>query len=191
MPRISLPKLAHERLSAYLKKGDIAIDATVGNGHDTAFLLAKVGENGHVYGFDIQALAIESTRQHCANAENLTLIPDSHAKLADYIPAQQIGKIKACLFNLGYLPGGDKAIITQTQSTLQALDAACEVLMVGGILTVLAYPGHPDGDQETAQVAKWCAKLSPDQFDCRVFDSDADNPTAPRLWLLEKLCAYP
>lgn len=189
MPRISLPKLAHERLSAYLKKGDIAIDATVGNGHDTAFLLAKVGEKGHVYGFDIQASAIAATRQQCANAENLTLIPDSHAKLAGYIPAQQIGKIKACLFNLGYLPGGDKAIITQTQSTLQALDAACEVLMAGGILTVLAYPGHPDGDQETAQVAKWCTGLPQEQFNCRVFDSDTKNPAAPRLWLVDKICA--
>lgn len=189
MPRISLPKLTHELLSAYLKKGDIAIDATVGNGHDTAFLLEKVGKKGHVYGFDIQASAIESTRQQCANAAYLTLILDSHAKLADYIPPEQIGRIKACLFNLGYLPRGDKTIITRSESTLIALDAACEVLMVGGILTVLAYPGHPDGDQETAQVAKWCAKLSPAQFDCRVFDSDAENPQAPRLWLIDKICA--
>jgi len=189
MTRISLPKLTHELLGAYLRKGDIAIDATVGNGHDTAYLLTKVGKKGHVYGFDIQTSAIEATRQQCANAENLTLIHDSHAKLADYIPPQQVGKIQACLFNLGYLPGGDKTIITKSESTLQALDAACEVLMVGGVLTVLAYPGHSDGDQETAQVAKWCAKLSSEQFDCRVFDSDADNPAAPRLWLVDKIFA--
>ncbi|MDD2725488.1 MAG: class I SAM-dependent methyltransferase [Methylovulum sp.] len=191
MPRISLPKLTHELLSAYLRKGDIAIDATVGNGHDTAFLLAKVGKKGHVYGFDIQATAIEATRQLTNNPDNLTLITDSHAKLADYIPLGHVGKIKACLFNLGYLPGGDKRIITQTQSTLPALNAASEVLAVGGILTVLAYPGHPDGDQETAQVAEWCAKLSSEQFDCRVFDSDVENPAAPRLWLIDKICAYP
>lgn len=187
MTRISLPKLTHELLSAYLRKGDIAIDATIGNGHDTAFLLEKVGKKGHVYGFDIQASAIESTRQQCTDAENLTLILDNHAKLADYIPSHEVGKIKVCMFNLGYLPGGDKTLITRSESTLQALDAASEVLMVGGILSVLAYPGHPDGDQETAQVADWCGKLSPDQFDCRVFDSDAENPQAPRLWLVDKI----
>jgi predicted methyltransferase len=191
MPRIFLPKLAHELASTYLQAGDIAIDATVGNGHDTAFLLAKVGKKGHVYGFDIQATAIVATRRQCADADNLTLITDSHAKLADYIPTGQVGKIKACLFNLGYLPGGDKRIITRSESTLQALDAACEVLMASGVLTVLAYPGHPDGDQETTQVAAWCAQLPPKQFACRVFDSDADNPKAPRLWLVDKIGGCP
>ena len=36
-------------LEKAVSPGDIAIDATAGNGHDTLFLAKLVGENGHVY----------------------------------------------------------------------------------------------------------------------------------------------
>ncbi len=186
MPRIFLPKLAHELIAEQLQVGDTAIDATVGNGHDSAFLLAQVGLSGHVYGFDIQAAAIAAARHKLTDADNVTLIQDSHAQLAQHIRPCHIHNIMACMFNLGYLPGGDKRVITQAASTLAALTAASELLVVGGLLTVLAYPGHPDGDQETLQVAQWCGQLAPERFSCRVFDSDADNPAAPRLWVLGK-----
>ncbi len=45
-------------------------------------------------------------------------------------------------FNLGYLPGSDKATTTQRASTLQALQAAFEVLRPGGLLSVMAYTGR-------------------------------------------------
>ncbi|MDD5274007.1 MAG: class I SAM-dependent methyltransferase [Methylovulum sp.] len=186
MPRIFLPKLAHELIAKQLQVGDTAIDATAGNGHDSAFLLAQVGLSGHVYGFDIQAAAIAATRQKLATADNVTLVQDSHAQLAQHIRPCHTHNIMACMFNLGYLPGGDKRVITQAASTLAALTAASELLAVGGLLTVLAYPGHPDGDQETLQVAQWCGQLAPERFNCRVFASDADNPAAPRLWVLGK-----
>lgn len=187
MPRISLPKLAHERVAVHLRLGDTAIDATVGNGHDCGFLLRQVGPDGFVYGFDIQAAAIAATRQKNAEARHLCLVQDSHAHLKAHIHPRHAGNIMACMFNLGYLPGGDKRIITQAPSTLAALAAASGLLAVGGLLTVLAYPGHPQGDLETRQVAAWCGQLPPGQFSCEVVDSDADNPVAPRLWMIGKI----
>ena len=62
MQRISLVSVAHNLIRDKLRPGDIAIDATVGNGHDTVFLVEQVSPSGKVYGFDIQQAAIDSTR---------------------------------------------------------------------------------------------------------------------------------
>ncbi|WP_235597825.1 methyltransferase domain-containing protein, partial [Geobacillus stearothermophilus] len=53
-------------LDQAVNEGDIAVDATVGNGHDTVFLAELVGERGHVFGFDIQAEAIATARARLA-----------------------------------------------------------------------------------------------------------------------------
>ena len=47
----------------YLTEGSIARDANCGNGFDTLFLAGQVGNAGIVYGVDIQARAIETSRQ--------------------------------------------------------------------------------------------------------------------------------
>lgn len=52
---------ARTLLQTAVKEGDYAVDATLGNGHDTCFLAEIVGDNGKVFGFDIQKEAIESS----------------------------------------------------------------------------------------------------------------------------------
>ena len=47
---------------AYVNEGDVVIDATCGNGYDTAALSEAVGESGMVIAFDIQQKAIDNTR---------------------------------------------------------------------------------------------------------------------------------
>ena len=49
-------------LSEYISKGDIVIDATAGNGHDTLALAKLVGLEGTVYAFDIQEIALQKTK---------------------------------------------------------------------------------------------------------------------------------
>jgi predicted methyltransferase len=189
MQRISLVNVAHNLISEALGSGAIAIDATVGNGHDTAFLVNQVGPSGRVFGFDIQQSAIASTLMK-ADADCLTLIQASHALMDEKIPKQHHGKISAIMFNLGYLPGGDKSIITQTASTLTALTVACRLLANGGIITVMAYPGHPGGDVETAQVNDWCVQLNPEQFVVRIFYSVGNRDSTPRLFVINN-CIIP
>ena len=46
-------------------------------------------------------------------------------------------------FNLGFLPGGDRSIISQPATTVAALKAAMAILEPRGIISVLAYVGHP------------------------------------------------
>ncbi|MDI1292308.1 MAG: class I SAM-dependent methyltransferase [Methylobacter sp.] len=190
MKRISLVNTAHDLIRDILRPGDIAIDATVGNGHDTLFLAEQVTSSGYVYGFDIQQAAIDSTREKFRQAhlsDSLTLVHASHAGMTDKIPADLHGKIKAIMFNLGYLPGGDKSVITLTDSTLTALTVAARILAVSGIITLLAYPGHPGGDMETDRVKNWCEQLDTQQFEVSAIYSSEHKDTAPRLFVIRKI----
>ncbi len=186
MQRISLINIAHQHISEILIQGDIAIDATLGNGHDALFLMNLVAPTGQVFGFDIQQAAIASTQANSDEATGLTLIHASHALMAKNIPEQHHGKIKAIMFNLGYLPGGDKSIITQTDSTLIALNAATALLAVDGIMTIMAYPGHAGGDLETEQIERWCEQLDKSLFSYQIHYSTVNSSTAPRLFVLRK-----
>jgi hypothetical protein len=190
MKRISLVNTAHSLIRDILRPGDIAIDATVGNGHDTAFLVEQVGPSGRVYGFDIQQAAIDATLEkfrHSEHSDCLTLLHASHADMDERIPADLHCRINAIMFNLGYLPGGDKNVITLTGSTLAALTAAGRILAVNGIITLMAYPGHQGGDQETDQVKIWCEQLNPEQFKVSTIYSTAQKESAPRLFVINKI----
>ena len=189
MTRISLAETAHHLLSKQLKTGDAVIDATLGNGHDTLFLAQAIGSEGQLFGFDIQETALNNTRQRLQNQQiqtAVTLFQASHADMLEHIASQWHGQIQAVMFNLGYLPGADKTLITQATSTLKALDAACQLLAEQGILTVMAYPGHPGGDDDTQQLTAWCQQLNPQQFSQQIIFSHHDKPTAPRLFVIRK-----
>lgn len=187
---ISLVKLAHALIKEKVKSGDIVIDATVGNGYDTGFLYALVEPNGNVYGFDIQEAAIDKAK----NIENyeqalscLTLICASHADMADYIPLEHWGRISAVMFNLGYLPGSDKQIKTQSESTLLALASASRLLKPGGLITILAYPGHAGGDVETYTVDQWRLSLDAMLYQTALYENHPENPHAPKLFTVTKI----
>lgn len=189
MKRISLVKEAHNLIKDKLQPGNIAIDATVGNGHDTLFLLEHITPTGRVYGFDIQQAALDCARARCeqfSRPDCLTLIHASHARMTEKIPGQQHGKISVIMFNLGYLPGGDKSIITQTDSTLQALHCASRLLAPGGLITILAYPGHAGGDRETEQVEHWCGQLGKQAFKVDTIYGAEHKDSAPRLFAVRK-----
>jgi tRNA1(Val) A37 N6-methylase TrmN6 len=191
MKPISLTKHAHSLIEYKIIAGAIVIDATVGNGHDTLFLAKQVGESGRVYGFDIQQVALEAARTRLQEAnlsDCVTLILANHALMKDKIPVQYHGKISAIMFNLGYLPGGDKAIITLAESTLVALNNASQILSPKGIMTILAYPGHDGGDIETDQVKKWCGQLNKQQFNVDIFSSAENKNSMPVLFSIAKTC---
>ena len=190
MQRISLVNITHNLLKNKLLPGDIAIDATLGNGYDSLFLVEQVSPSGLVFGFDIQETAIESSRnkiQQTCHPECLMFIHGSHADMAVKIPLKYHGNISAIMFNLGYLPGGDKSVITNTNSTLIALKKARQLLAIDGIITVMAYPGHSGGDLEAKQIKDWCNQLDKIQFKVDIIFSSVDNKTAPILFVIQKL----
>lgn len=189
MQRISLLNIAHNLVKAKLNPGDIVIDATVGNGHDTFFLLQQIQPAGWVYGFDCQQSALNSAGAKIRQAmlsDCLTLIHGCHSAMAEKIPKQHHGGIRAIMFNLGYLPGSDKAVITKAESTIAALTVASELLSVSGIITVVAYPGHSGGEREMEAVKCWCDRLDTGYFNVRTLFSSEHKDSAPRLFVIEK-----
>ena len=179
---------AHARISAILRAGEIAIDATAGNGYDTCFLCQTVGPTGQVYAIDIQESALEQTAVQLAEAGNFhcELICCDHSQLQEIIPNEHRGVTGAIMFNLGYLPGGDHSLITQEATTLQALDAALVYLRPGGILTILAYPGHPGGEAETGAILEWMNRLPISEFETETILARSSAPTAPRLLIVTR-----
>lgn len=168
---------AQDRVQQYLKPGDLAIDATVGNGYDTCFLAKQVGEEGLVFGFDIQQQALIESRSRLEAtglAEQVILISGSHENMAEQIPAELRGKFKAVMFNLGYLPGSDKSTVTRAQTTLPAISQALDYLAPGGIMTILAYRGHEGGSLETEMVDKLLSRL--DKHGYRVEREESPGP---------------
>ena len=186
--RISLTIQAHQFIQKHLNVGDIAIDSTIGNGHDTLFLVRQVDRRGLVFGFDVQHQAIESTQTRLVADlvfKNSRLFNTSHENLIEFIPTQYHGKVKAIMFNLGYLPGSDKTVITQKDSTLLALNQAIKILAPNGVITIMAYPGHSGGDQETKQIKQWCKQLNTDEFIVKQINS-SEKDSAPVLFTIEK-----
>ena len=145
-----------------IRPGDTVVDATAGNGHDTLFLSQSVGPRGTVFAIDVQADAIARTaaKLTASSQDNVTLIQGSHAKLSHLLPKQIRGTVAAIMFNLGYLPRGEKEITTKSATTLQALEQALLLLKPGGLLTIVAYTGHPAGYVETLAIEHWANTAS-------------------------------
>lgn len=163
-------------LSDVLEPGCIAVDATVGNGYDTVFLARRAGNSGHVFGFDIQEDAVHQTRarlnEECA-PRNWTLFHTGHENMLEVIPEEFHGKVSAVMFNLGFLPGSDKSVITQSETTLKAIDSSLSILAKGGMLCIAIYAGHPGGEEEDVAVREFCSAL--DYHSYRVIQSEMVN----------------
>jgi len=177
-------------LSSRLRSGDHVVDATAGNGHDTLFLTKQVLPGGHVYAFDVQEQAIESTRRHLIenglSEADFTVIHQGHEHLDERLPAHLKGQIKAFMFNLGYLPGGSKSLITQRETTLSALSQATDWLSEDGMLTVIAYPGHEGGREEGAAVEEWMAALPTNHFEVQKLAFVNFRVTTPYCMVVRK-----
>ena len=169
----------------HLSEGDVAVDFTMGNGNDTLFLSKTVGESGRVYAFDIQEAALLSTREHLISEgapENYTLICASHHRVKEFVGE----KIKAGMFNLGYLPrSGKKAVTTLRETTMPAVEAAIDLLLPDGVLIVAIYPGHEEGALEGEMLREYFKTLSRFKI-CASEFRILNSPESPYFFLIEK-----
>ena len=180
---IDLLKLHKHFILTHLKEGDVAVDFTMGNGYDTEFLSKTVGESGRVYAFDIQPQAVESTAKHLREVgcpENYTLIHDSHHNVKNYVKEP----IKAGMFNLGWLPGGDKSITTLRETTLPAIEAAIDLMDKDAIINVAVYPGHEEGDLEGKMICDYLAGISRHKV-CATKVNILNSPSSPYFIVIE------
>jgi predicted methyltransferase len=141
---------ARSLIQQVVQPGDLVVDATMGNGHDTLFLANLVGPSGTVLAYDIQFIALQKTKKRLEDAQCLTqvrLFCKGHQTAVDELEQYQ-QPLSAAMFNLGYLPGGDRSIVTRPETTLLALRGIVRFLKPGGLITVVIYSGHHGGKEE-------------------------------------------
>lgn len=171
-------------LESHVTEGGTAVDFTMGNGNDTLWLSQGVGSTGRVYAFDIQPQAVARTAERMkaeAPFDNYTLICDSHHKAAEYVKTP----VCAGIFNLGFLPGGDKSITTLRETTLPAVEAAISMLAPKGALLIAVYPGHEEGRLEGELLREMISALPPKQFSAACLRI-VNAPDCPFFYLIEK-----
>ena len=189
-------EMAHWMLKDIIKTNDVVVDATMGNGYDTQFL-AELGAK--VYAFDVQEEALNATEKRLGDAgiknqifeKNLSnlltepsvnLVLSGHEKLSEYVKEP----IKAAIFNLGYLPKTDKSVVTKADTTLTALDALTNQLVVGGRIAIMIYYGHEGGMEEKDAVIKWTSSLPQKDWEVTSYAPLNQIHTPPILVLIEK-----
>ena len=183
---INVTEIAKRICRLKLNDGDIAVDCTMGNGNDTAFLCQLVGDNGKVYAFDIQESAVINTRKKLQTLdflERAEIILDGHQNVEKYVKE----KVRLVIFNLGYLPKGNHEITTKKESTIEAVQKCLYILEPNGIILLTIYTGHENGKMEKIALESFTSKLSQKEYNVAniCFTNQINNP--PELICIEKV----
>ncbi|WP_312469894.1 class I SAM-dependent methyltransferase [Neobacillus sp.] len=153
---------AKNLLEKAVQSGDVVVDATLGNGHDTVFLAGLVGESGKVYGFDVQEEAIMASKERLTQhglSDRVTIFHKGHESLYQMVPPIHHGRITGAIFNLGYLPGSDKTIVTRPKTTIAAIEQLLEIMAPEGIIVLVIYHGHEEGAVERDSLLNYCQHI--------------------------------
>jgi hypothetical protein len=209
MFEIRITERVHQLIQPYIQVGDVVIDATMGNGNDTLFLAKSVGIHGLVLSFDIQKQAIEATRdklienqydmpfliqkdeqfKKMPSEEGIYLMNYSHEKI-DLIPIEHFAKeqkISCIIFNFGYLPGGDKTITSHSHVSIEAIKKSLRLVKEKGIVSLVTYPGHAEGQIEDLAIEHFLSGLSSKCFEILKISYVNRSERAPKQYLIYKL----
>ena len=161
----------------HVKYKDIVIDATIGNGYDSLFISNYLKE-GYLYGFDIQEKAIKNTEKllNENNFSNYTLYLENNKNIEQKLNHLK-NKVSLIIYNLGYLPNGDKNITTMTEDTIESLKGSLTLLNNKGIILMTIYPGHKEGKKEGEHIINF---LNENNIYYQIH-RNTDNEIAPYL----------
>lgn len=174
-----------ENVRRKINQNSIVIDATLGNGHDTLFLRQQLNNQGFLYGFDIQKQAIEKTRIRLIENDcnsRVQLIHDGHENFDKYIQEP----IDIILYNLGYLPKGNKEITTVSHKTLASIKQGMKLLKKGGIIFITVYPGHPAGAVELEELSSYLHGVDQKEYEVMKVDFFNHRNNPPVILIIER-----
>ena len=178
--------ISHKIVRETVKIGDTVIDATMGKGGDTLFLADIVGENGKVYAFDIQKMALAYTAKKLKSSEmdqRVQLILDGHQNMKKHVKTE----VSAIMFNLGYLPGGDHNVFTMAETTKQAIAASLDLIKVGGIISIVVYYGGDSGYKEKDDIMEYIKTIDNKKFTVLKCSWENQPNDPPIAVIIEKL----
>lgn len=172
-----------------LEEAQVIVDATCGNGHDLLYLAEKAQDGAHLYAIDIQEQAIKNTQRIMAEAKvknktSITYIQGSHDHAMEACIEED--HLDLVVFNLGYLPGADHSLMTKADQTLAALGAALSKLAKGGLVSLVAYPGTPQGLEEEKALKAYISKLDQKAFNTCYWRPLNQVNQPPVIYLIQK-----
>ncbi|WP_100934151.1 class I SAM-dependent methyltransferase [Candidatus Chlamydia corallus] len=175
---------SHEIFKNIVSPGDTVIDATCGNGKDSLLLARLLQGCGKLVVYDIQKEALNHAlilfETHLSEEEKaiIEIKEQSHEYLSEK-------DAKLIHYNLGYLPAGNKAITTLARTTEVSLECALNIVRSDGLVTVVCYPGHPEGERETYAVQSLAQQLNPKDWCVSSFYT-VNRFQAPRLFIFQR-----
>ncbi|WP_375793056.1 SAM-dependent methyltransferase [Chlamydia sp. 12-01] len=178
-------RLSHEIFQEVLTPGDTVVDATCGNGKDCLILARLLEGKGQLIAYDVQKEALDKASLLCTRS----LSPEERSIIEfKEMSHEHINEAGAKLvhYNLGYLPNGDKSITTLKTTTLISIQKALDLVAPQGVITVVCYPGHEEGESETVSVEKLASELDPRLWEVGSFYIMNRNK-APRLLVFRSL----
>lgn len=211
-------ELAMYIVRAYVKPGDVVVDATCGNGNDTLALATM--NPVQLYAFDVQDDAVRETIRLLeengfgdrlthpgkgnpaddVNPANCSLTGSrivvrqmAHENLSEFfrneagVETQETERpLSAVVFNLGYLPGGDKLITTKAETTIKAVRDAMELIRRDGLICVTMYSGHPEGQKEKAALLEFAGELDAAKWHCAYINMPNQKNDPPEILLITR-----
>ena len=165
-----------------IKENSICVDMTLGNGNDLVYIM-NLAMNGKVYGFDIQRVAIQRTKEKIKPSHRIQLINDSHENIDLYIHEN----IDFGVYNLGYLPSGNRNITTSVHSTMFSLKVLLNKLNHDGNIVISTYPRHREGYCEDIEIKKYLTTLNQHEFDVLHFDYLNRRNSPPKVYWITKV----
>ena len=121
--------------------GGFYIDATMGKGNDTLLFCEMAGQDGKVLAFDVQEMALETTRKRLEEygvEDRSELILNGHEHMDEYADPETADVI---CFNFGYLPGGDHSVATKATTSIEAIEKGLKILKHGAMMSLCIYSG--------------------------------------------------
>lgn len=179
-------EMAQRLLTDRLSTADAALDATAGNGHDTLFLAKLTPPDAEIWAFDIQASALANTHKILVEnglVDKVRLVNACHSRIAIHIRQP----LDVVMYNLGYLPGGDREMTTQGSTTIASLTQVIPLLSVGGLVSIVAYPGHPSGLREHAAVRDFLTDLPPNEYIVGCWSMPNQKKDPPVLYIVQRI----
>ena len=123
-----------------------------------------------------------AVEEHRELSDRVTLIHDGHQNVLRYLS----DPVDAVMFNLGWLPGGDKSVTTLWETTRTAVSDAMTLLKKGGVMTVCVYPGHREGNVERENLGDLLSSLRPQEYNVLHSVFANAGPGAPECWIVQK-----
>lgn len=187
MKQSQITDWCHEMIRSQAPKNGFYVDATMGNGNDTAFLCSIAWHKGKVLAFDIQKCALEATQkllEEKGYAGRAALIHDGHENLDQYVAEASVDVI---CFNFGYLPGGDHRIATSPRTSLTAVSKGLAALKSGGMMSLCIYSGGDSGFEEKECLLAYLKGLSPREYTVieNIYLNRGNHPPIP-VFLFKK-----